>query len=221
MATNHFTSNNVQEFQKVNHNSISGYEDSPLLTLEQSVEKLTPIIPDLKASVAIAKKECRRSSNLLTPDESAAIYLYTMPTCFFSRLNQTLRAENRRALKPWFGFLKLFISALKKIPPIDGTFWRAVSGDVGSIFDNEDEHIWWNFNSCSKKPSIVQYYVGSSGTLFAIQTLDARDITEFSAIPIEQEVVLMPGTRLRAKCKPLKRPDGFLILHLEDITSQK
>ena len=221
MAKDRVTSSNVQEFQEANHNPIFGYEDSLLLTLEEAVEKLTPTIPRLTDYVATAKKKYNRHSDLLTRDESAAIYLYTMPTCFFSRLNETLRAENPLALKPWFDFLKLFISALKKLPPTNGTVWRAVSEDVGSIFDNDDEHIWWSFNSCSMDLGIIQGYLGRSGTLFAIHTINAKDITAFSAFPDEREVVLMPGTRLRVKYKPLDFIDRLFVLHLEEISSQK
>lgn len=56
----------------------------------------------------------------LTPDMSASIYLYTMQfgtePSLFQELNKTLRTENRQALKPWFPFLKLFLSASHTLP---------------------------------------------------------------------------------------------------------
>ena len=103
--------------------------------------------------LSTAKENYNRHSTLLTRDESAAIYLYSMPTSFFSRLNNTLRAENRHALKPWFAFLKLFITALEKLPSTKATIWRGVNYDDTLIFVDNDVHIWWSVNSCSMNPN--------------------------------------------------------------------
>ena len=221
MAKHRFVNLTLLEFEEANCNPIFGYDNSPLLTLEEAVQPLKPIVDRLVDSVATAKKKYNRHSDLLTRDESAAIYLYTMPTSFYSRLNENLRAKNRHALKPWFDFLKLFITALARLPSTSGTVWRAVSGDVGSIFDDNDVHIWWSVNSCSTDLRGIQAFLGDKGTLFAIHTINAKDITAFSAIPDEGEVVLMPGTRLRAKCESLTFIDRLWVLHLEEISSQR
>ena len=220
MTTNRCVTNTFQELEEANHNPIFGYEDSPLLTLEEAVEKIIPSVSRLMDYVATAKRKYNRHSDLLTRDESAAIYLYSMPTSFHLRLNETLRAKNRHALKPWFDFLKLFITALEKLPSTSGTVWRAVSEDVGSIFDDNDVHIWWSVNSCSVDLSSIQPFLGDNGTLFAIHTIHAKDITAFSAVADEREVVLMPGAQLRAKGDPLNFIDRLSVLHLEEIDSQ-
>jgi hypothetical protein len=222
MAKNRYVTDTLSEFEEANHNPIFGYEDSSLLKLEEAAEKIIPSVSHLMDYVATAKKKCNRHSDLLTWDESAAVYLYSMPTSFQLRLNETLRAKNRHALKPWFGFLKLFVTALEKLPSTNETVWRAVSEDVGSIFDDNDVHIWWSVNSCSMNLKSIQAYLGEKkGTLFAIHTIDAKDITAFSAVPDEQEVVLMPGTRLRAKCESLCFIDCLSVFHLEEIDSQR
>ena len=116
MSNKRFTDKNFLELQQANHSPIFGYEDSPLLTLEESVEKLIELIPHIIDYTSTAKKKVNGQSSLLTRDESAAIYLYTMPnTRFFESLNKTLRNEDRNALKPWFHFLKLFITAVNKL----------------------------------------------------------------------------------------------------------
>jgi hypothetical protein len=220
MAKDRFINNTLSEFEEANHNPIFGYEDSPLLTLEEAVQPIIPIVPRVMDYVATAKKKYNRHLDLLTRDESSAIYLYTMSASFNLRLNETLRAK-RHELKPWFDFLKLFITALEKLPSISGTVWRAISGDVGSIFDDNDVHIWWSVNSCSTDLRGIQAFLGEKGILFAIRAINAKDITAFSAIPDEGEVVLMPGTKLRAKCESLSFIDRLWVLHLEEISSQK
>ncbi len=221
MTNDRFVNNTLSELQEANHSPIFGYEDSPLLTLEEAVEKIIPLIPRVMDYVATAKKKYYRHSTLLMQDESAAIYLYSMSTPFFSRLNDTLRAENRHALKPWFAFLKLFITALEKLPSTKKTVWRGVSGNVGSVFADGDLHIWWSVNSCSMDLQVVEKYLTETSTVFAIDTVDAKDISMFSTFPEEQEIVLMPGTRLRAKCLPLNFESRFFLLHLEEEHPQR
>jgi hypothetical protein len=221
MASDRFVNNTLSELEEANRSPIFGYEDSPLLTLEEAVEKIIPPISHVMDYVATAKKKYNRYSSLLTEDESAAIYLYTMPTAIYSRLNETLRDENRHTLKPWFAFLKLFITALKKLPSTKKTVWRGVSGDVGSIFADNNVHIWWSINSCSMALNVVERFLGKTGTVFAIDTIHAKDISMFSSFPEEQEIVLMPGTRLCAKCQPLIFESRFFLIHLEEQNPQR
>jgi hypothetical protein len=67
----------------------------------------------------------------------------------------------------------------------------------------------------------IEPYLGDNGTLFAIHAIHAKDITAFSAVQDEREVVLMPGTRLRAKGERLSFIDRLLVIHLEEIDSQR
>lgn len=65
----------------------------------------------------------------LTKDEIAAIYLYTMPwpnatASLYYNLNKALRTADRSAAKPYFPYLRLLLSALKKLPPVVGTVHR-------------------------------------------------------------------------------------------------
>jgi hypothetical protein len=216
MPNDRFVNNTLSELQEANRSPIFGYEDSPVLTLEEAVEKIVPLISHAMDYVTTAKKNYNRHSDLLTQDESAAVYLYSMPTPFFSRLNDTLRIENRHALKPWFAFLKLFITALEKLPSTRKTVWRGVSGDVSSIFADGDVHIWWSVNSCSMDLKVVEKFLSETGTVFAIDAIDAKDISAFSTFPEEQEIVLMPGTRVRALSLPLNFESRFFIVHLEE-----
>jgi hypothetical protein len=221
MANNRFVNKTLSELQETNRSSIFDYEDAPVLTLEEAVEKIVPPISRAMDYVATAKEKYNRDSTLLTQDESAAIYLYTMPTSFHSALNNTLRAENRRALKPWFAFLKLFITALKKLPSTKATIWRGVNYDDTLTYVDNDVLIWWSVNSCSMNLEKVQSFLGESGTLFIIDAICAKDISTFSAIPDEQEVVLMPGTRVRRKHDALNFIDRLFVLHLEEINPHR
>jgi hypothetical protein len=139
-----------------------------------------------------------------------------MPASLFYRLNEALRAKDRHELEPWFAFLKLFITAIEKLPSTKATVWRGVNYDDTVSFVDNDVHVWWNINSCSMNPNVVEGFLGKSGTLFAIDTVHGKDITLFSAIPDEQEVVLMPGTLVRRKYESLNFDDRLFVLHLEE-----
>ena len=222
MSNSRFVDKNISELQDANHSPIFGYEELPLLTLEESVQELVPLVPHVMNYVTTANKKFNRHSSLLTRDESVAIYVYTIPDIsFFRSLNEALRNEDRNALKPWFSFLKLFITALEKLPSVKTTVWRGINFDDTLTFVDDEIHIWWSFNSCSVDVSVVKPFLGDCGTLFAIEVINGKNIAEFSAIPDEQEVVLMPGTRIKRKNEPLSIDDRIFILHLEEIDSQK
>ena len=216
MMINRFVNIGLGELQAANRSPIYGYQHLPVVSLERAVRTIIPIFPDVETYVPLAKQNCHQSSSLLTWDESAAIYLYSMPMGFFTCLNEYLRAENRDALKPWFSFLKLFITALEKLPPSDLIAWRGVAGDVGSAFAENNMQTWWSVNSCSKALNVVEMYLGDSGTVFAIDATNGKDISAFSVFQEEQEIILMPGSRFRVQSKSLNFNDKLFIVHLEE-----
>jgi hypothetical protein len=101
---------------------ISGYEDEPLLPLEEACKPLEQIIDkELQQNITIAKLNATEPEDGLTQDESASIHLYTMEwkvqeNSLYAVLNRTLRLVDRRKLQPWFRYLKLFLTAFFKLP---------------------------------------------------------------------------------------------------------
>lgn len=209
------------ELQEADCDPIHGYQHLPVVSLEEAVENIIPLVPGIVECVSIAKKKCNLSSTLLTRDESAAIYLYSMPTPFFTRLNEAFRARSSHVVKPWLTFLKLFMSALEKLPSIKTTVWRGVSGDVRSNFNDGDVHIWWSINSCSADIKVIERYLDNTSTVFAIDTIKGKDISMFSAFPDEREIILMPGTRMRIKAKSLTFKLRCFLVNLAEENEQR
>jgi len=216
VVENRFMDRIISDPKETNRNPIEGYQDMLVLTLEQAVEKIIPILPQVIDYVTTAKQNCNKNSIHLTLDDSAAIYLYTMPTQFCTTLNYALRIENRHKLKPWFAFLKLFITALEKLPSVSDVFWRGVSCDVASEYTDNNVQIWWSVNSCSRQLDVVKIFLTTKGTLFSIQAMEGKDISAYSAFKMEQEVILMPGTRLCVKSKLDNFDNVLSIVHLEE-----
>jgi hypothetical protein len=59
--------------------------------------------------------------------------------------------------------------------------------------------------------------VGDRGTLFAIDAIQAKNISAYSTFKDEQEFVLMPGTRLRIKCNAFNFQNRLFIVDLEEM----
>lgn len=102
--------------------AIMQYSKEPLVSLEAACEPLKDIIDkELKQNISIAKLNSRTPKDGLTPDESAAIHLYTMEwdvaeNSVYAVLNRTLRDANRKKLIPWHKYLKLVLTAYFKLP---------------------------------------------------------------------------------------------------------
>ncbi|CAF0950817.1 unnamed protein product [Rotaria sordida] len=128
---------------------IEGYEKKPLVSLEEAVRPLRHLLHNLDNMVSTAKWNTREPQDNLTPDESAAIHLYTMQwqkphSSLYILLNQTLRSEQRIDLIPWFLYLKLLLTALYKLPSIKDVIWRGIRGDVIPLRStNIDTHARW------------------------------------------------------------------------------
>ena len=90
---------------------IRGFENMPLVSLEEATQALIPFVPEIKHMVGIVKGNSVKPKDGLTIDESASIALYSMewPSrqgSFYIILNETLRKPNRvNLLSPWFKYL--------------------------------------------------------------------------------------------------------------------
>jgi hypothetical protein len=101
---------------------ISGYEKVIVKSLEEACEPIKNLFDEnLKQYITTAQINSKEPEDALSPDESAAIYLYTLEwnvkeNSLYMMLNQTLRLADRAKLQPWFKYLKLFLTAFFKLP---------------------------------------------------------------------------------------------------------
>jgi hypothetical protein len=199
---------------------IEGYENKPLVSLEEAVEPIEKTLYNLDTKVKTAKWNSRQPPDNLSSDESAAIHLYTMEwpdpyPSLYTLLNQQLRSKKRKNLTPWFLYLKLFLTALYKLPSFKGTIWRGINEDLSDQYI--DECIWWGVSSCTRKLNVTEEFVSRAGkrTLFNIECINGKVIKGHSYNPEENEIVLMPGTYLRVVGKS-SPADGLHIIHLQE-----
>ena len=215
--------------------SLIDYAQEPLLSLAEACEPLIPIINSISDYVSFAVTTTpNEPAHGLTRDQSAAIRLYTMEwinqrDSLYLILNKTLKSKNQENLRPWHKYLKLFLTALVRIPcePVQ-TVWRGVRLDVSDDFLSGTNATCWGFSSCTKMLSLLQndVYLGNIGprTLFSIEILNGRDIRAHSHFVQEDEILLLPGTYLEVLTH-LPQASGLRIIHLKqkipDITLLK
>jgi hypothetical protein len=206
---------------------IFGYARGPLLSLEEACEPLLYIVPRLPSRIAIAKENAKDPADGLTLNESAAIRLYTMewkgddgssPGSLYIYLNRSLRAVDRTVLKPWFPYLKLFLTALAKLKMKPNQIvWRGIPGDLSSQYTKGSEVTWWGFSSCTTSLNVLQspLYLGNVGakTLFSIETFNGRKVDNHSQFHKEDEILLLPGSCFEVK-STLNPTPGLHIIHL-------
>ena len=202
-----------------------GYAARPLVSLKETVVKLSEMVDNVDSRVWTATNRCKNPAEKLTQEESAAIVLYTMEwdpdyPSLYSMLNKTLRVEDRRKLSPWFPYLKLLLTGLFKLPSVRGTVWRGVRSDLRSNYKQGDNVTWWAFSSCTSAINILEsdQYLGTSGprTLFAIECLNGKDIKHHSYFAQEEKILLLPCTPLQV-ISHLSTKDNLFIIHLREV----
>jgi hypothetical protein len=126
---------------------IEGYENKPLVSIEEAIAPLDKIVHDIQRKAWIAKRKCRKPpADGLSIDESASIILYTMEwapedRCLYAALNTILRAEDRQKLKPWFLYLKLFLTGLSRLPSTNRTVYRGVKENLNHLYPEDKTFI--------------------------------------------------------------------------------
>jgi len=196
LSNNRFITASLSKLETETYNPISGFETEPLVSLEEAVQPIAGLVLDALTHVETAKEKFINHPNIPI-NEAAAIYLYTMTIPLYGELNKALRNEDGSSLKRWFPYLKLLLTGLYKLPSLPCEVWRGVSNVKASDFKENNIHTWWSITSCSKSDDFAGGFKCDKGVLFCIDSAYGKDITSYSAIPNEQEIILMPGTKLR------------------------
>ena len=206
---------------------IIGYAGEDLLSLTDACQPLTKIVDDILKYVKIALDNTpAEPSDKLNKDEAASIHIYTMEweaghKSLYTILNSTLRIGDRNDLKPWYKYLKLFLTALVKLPCAPAqTVWRGVRRNISEDFPPGTQVTWWSFSSCTTSLNVLEsdLYLGNVGerTLFSIELINGRTIKNYSYFDTEDEILMLPGTYMEVQSQFTPAPD-LHIIHLKQI----
>jgi hypothetical protein len=187
---------------------IEGYEDMPIVSLEEAVKPLVDIVPKVERNVFIVKQNCKNPADGLTTDESASIMLYTYESTphknsLYVILNDTLRSEYRKKLIPWFLYLRLILTALARLPSKRHFVNRGIRENLRAEYPKGSEFIWWGFSSCTSSIEVLEsdVFCGQTGarTLFQIDCYTGKDIKNHSFVQSEEEILLLPARQFIVK----------------------
>ena len=187
---------------------LRGFETMPLVTLEEAIQPLVPHVPEIEHMVHTVKENNNKPADGLTVDESASIALYSLEwtpsqNSFYHILNRILRSPTRQDnLPPWFLYLRLFITALSKLPSTPGrTIYRGVKMDLRDKYTVGAIYVWWGFSSCTSAISVFErdQFCGTNGTktVFSIECDTGKSISNHKSYPSEDEILLLPGRELK------------------------
>jgi hypothetical protein len=206
---------------------IQGYENMPLVSLEEALDPLTSLVPDVEQMACTVKQSHFEGEHDLTDDEEASILLYMMEwqpreKSFYIILNKTLQAANQELLTPWFLYLRLVMTSFAKIPFDSNrlTVFRGVKLDLSAQYPQGSTVTWWGFSSCTTSLEVLsnERFLGKSGTrtLFSIDCHSAKSIKQYSFYPEEEEVLLPPARQFQViGC--LNQGNGLHIIQLKEI----
>jgi hypothetical protein len=208
-----------------------GYAEEPLLPLFKACAPLTDIIHNLSFYIQMALNETPEvPPDGLTIDESAAIRLYTIEwdgphRSLYSMLNHTLKKDDREHLRPYFKYLKLFLTALVKLPCVPPlTIWRGVTKNLSAEFSPGTPVTWWAFSSCTTELTVLEsnMYLGNTGdrTLFSVEAINGRTVRAHSHFVTEDEILLLPGTHMIVQSQFSPAPD-LHIIHLKQVVPEE
>lgn len=185
------------------------------------------VIADLEAC-ALEAEQCalEMDTTVLTIPEIAAINLYTQPGEFYRTLNNFLRMSDRSFIESFFPYLSILLRALdklikhKKSKKASSKLYRGVSG-IDTKYKVGDEIVWWGVSSCTISRDVAEGFLSNAGprVLFVISA-GAASVSEFSAMPEEEEFILPPGTKLKVT-KVTTSKDKLTTVNLEEVVGER
>lgn len=211
----------VEKDNESNVSPISGIMELPLpKTLSDAIGKLCStanVNSSVKNGEELAKKNAGKPIKKMDKEMYGSIMLYTS-NAIYAELNKFLRDENRKGIKKYFNYLRLFFEATNRLPKKKVTLWRGISVDLSSQYQVNKTVTWWGVSSCTSEKNVAQGFMNNCGgkcTLFTIDTETSVDISALSFYSTEKESLLMPGTQLLVKS--ISKTGLITNIHLEEI----
>lgn len=209
--------------------SIENYEQIPIVSLEESIQPIICLIPNIEHMIWIIKQNYQQQiEDELTFDESASIMLYSMEwipieNSVYYLFNQTLRKENRDLLKPWLLYFKLLLTSHSKLPTINNlTVYRGIHMNLSSKYIKGQTLIWWGFSSCTTSDEYLTNFLNEKGlkTLFKIDCQTGKSIHQYTLFPEHQDILLLPERQFQV-IDNYQEDEDLYIIHLKEISEKK
>ena len=162
----------------------------------------------------------------LNKDLAATLLAYTMQLgneSVYEVINRSLRDQDRNALWPFRNFIWMLMHALNGCECYNGRLvYRGVKRNMSQLFVCGEVVVWHQFSSCTcnLEQEESELFCGKSGdrTVFIIEltTTRAREVSQYTFYPNEQEVILPPNSRFLVVSK-VDLGNGLIQIHLKEL----
>ena len=198
--------------RELDHIAVVSLQEALATAIAGDMEmRSAPLELGLRFAMIFARLKAEKKGQILTADEIGAIHIYTQGAALYHILTARLRDKNRTNLAPFLPFLKLLLTALYKLPPcatpaLPLIVYRAGEVDASIQYHPRNQVVWWALNSCVVNRGFTSMIhprthaptaagVKKERTLFVIRALHVIDISNYSALYGERELILPPGSR--------------------------
>jgi len=202
-------------------------------------EKMMKIfIDDIEEHINLAYPALDGNSYGLTKDEFGAIVYYTSDIRFIVNrhrkmqqnlyfcLNKLLAMREVNELDNWLPFLHFLLTALHKFPSHTSTVYRGISENLLDLkncqYKTGREIVWVALSSTSESLDTMKQFTREKGSWFIINTIEGKEISQYSRSPNEHEVLLLPNSyfEILSVNDPQKRaeldvPDSYQLIEMQ------
>lgn len=201
---------------------ISGYENEPIVSLEEALQPFHDSISKLSNNITEAKRKCSRSSkHNLTYDESASIYIYTMhweDVCVYNHLQKAWDSDKKERMKPWFKYLKLLKSALDKLPTVEIEVWQGAPENkiLLEALDSRSLPLYSAMGLCLPNFAEIRKFLEDSDVkpiLLGYKTQCVKSLKDYS-VPGGLAYLLWPGAKVAVSDRNVESGTGCVFYHL-------
>jgi len=186
------------------------------LDVPEAIARFGHSASHIEQIMAAGRAKASTSQAPLAPAHAAALYAYTEETPLYGTLNYTMRTPHTSStptdteLKRYADFLVHTEKALGSLPThvseLEGKVYRGIKVLLNHDIYAPGKRITWQaFSSSTKKQTATLNFVNLlpgrklSGSIFVIDSITAKDIRHFSAIPSEEEVLFPPNSQFKVE----------------------
>jgi hypothetical protein len=119
-------------------------------------------------------------------------------------------------MQAWKTYLYYLLSALDKLPDIEAEVFRGVTDPKGFVkqqYTPGTEIHWSSFSSSTTEEAVARKFARKEGVLFKIRVFNAKDISHYSIVNAEKELLLSPNINFLVSDTSTE-PSGLLVVRL-------
>lgn len=205
------------------------YRDIPLVNIEQAIQPLVTLLPNIHIYLQLVKEKCQHSIDGLSSDQSASIMLYSMrwqpyDQCLSTILNASLQKITPNNLQPWLFYLKLLFTSLIHLPSQGLIVYRGSQTDRSEDYPMDGMISWMDLPLCTSSMEYLQSDRCTGGrelkSIFHIQCQTAKNIERFCYDSSSKDLfVFLPGTKFQVLDCVFQEKEKYSIIKLQEIQS--